>query len=172
MDEIAGRIELYHSLFIGCLVLSLICLVLAAVLFFFLDIRNVLGYLTGRQRRKKVREMEAANAVSGRLMRERSSMAHVSPEMKTEMGVRQVQTPGARKAGRIVEGPVPVQDENAFRKEPEPPPEQETSLLAENAETDPDGDGSTAVLEGENQEIKGQFLIEREIILIHTQEVI
>ena len=189
IEEITGRIELYHNLFTGCLAVSLFCLVLAAVLFFVLDIRNVLGYLTGRQRRKKVKEMEAANAVSGRLMRERSSLEHVAPEMKTEMGVRQTPTPGARKVERIVEeappDPAPPGHNSAMREDQgrktEPlQTEKETALLTgENAAsllpeeagtTLLNKDGSTAPL---NQKAaRGQFLIEREIILIHTEEVI
>lgn len=196
MEEIASRIELYHNLFTGCLAISLICLILAAVLFFVLDIKDVLGYLSGRQRRKKVKEMEAANAVSGRLMRERSSMQHVSPEMKTDMGVRQAPIPGARKVGHVVEesppGGAPVTQETAGRtnlteteiinsRSTEPLGESEattllaqdeaTALLTEETATSLlQEDGSTESLN--KPAVRGRFLIEREIILIHTEEVI
>lgn len=182
MEDIAGKIQLYHNIFTVCLVLSLVCLVLAVALFFVLDIRSVLGYLTGRQRRRKVKEMEAANAVSGRLMREQSSMQHVAQEMKEEMGVRQIQTPGARKVEKVVEElPVsevqqekqqeaPVQEkrqpspaELQEMRRTEPVRETETTLLKE--------DGSTEVLY-ESTAPQGTFTIEREIILIHTEEVI
>ena len=198
MEEITSRIELYHNLFTGCLAVSLLCLILAVVLFFVLDIRNVLGYLTGRQRRKKVKEMEAANAVSGRLMRERSSLEHVAPEMKTEMGVRQTPTPGARKVERIVEEVPPdhappdhtssIWEDQGLKMEPLQTERATTLLTGENATALLSEEAGTALLAGEagtsllnedgstaalNQKaVRGQFLIEREIILIHTEEVI
>lgn len=170
MGEAAGRIALYHNLFVGCLAAALLCLILAAVLFFILDIKAVLGYLTGRQRRKKVKEMEAANAVSGRLMRERSSMQHVAREMKEEMGVRQASMPGARRVERAVETQPAAEIPAAVHEEKDvSPAEEETALLS--SDTQPAADGTTEVLTGDERE-NGVFRIERELILIHTEEVI
>lgn len=178
MEDIAGKIQLYHNIFTVCLVLSLVCLVLAVALFFVLDIRSVLGYLTGRQRRRKVKEMEAANAVSGRLMREQSSMQHVAQEMKEEMGVRQIQTPGARKVEKVVEelpvSEVPKEAPVQEKQQPSPAAPQEmqrTEPVRETETTLLKEDGSTEVLY-ESTAPQGTFTIEREIILIHTEEVI
>lgn len=102
MNDISGRIGLYHNLFLNCLVLALICLVLAVVLFFVLDIRSTLGYLTGRRAKKKIEELEEA----------------------TEQAVNMMNT-----------------------------------------------NDSTAVLEA-GARPKGKFLIVRELMLIHTEEVI
>lgn len=58
MNDISGKISLYHDLFLTCLVLAFICLALAIALFFILDIRSTLGYLTGRRAKKKIKELE------------------------------------------------------------------------------------------------------------------
>lgn len=181
MDDIAGKIQLYHSLYLGCLCLAFLCLILAVVLFFVLDIRSVLGYLTGRQAKKKIRELEAANAVSGRLSaRERSAMQYVAQDMKTDMGVRQKAAPGARKVENVVEESSPPREVSAEEPLPAAPMSpamapkitenaQETSL--QQGDTELIANGSTAVLESSSVP-RGRFSVERELILIHTEEVI
>lgn len=62
MEAAADRIAAYHNLFTGCMAAVLFFLILAAVLFFLLNIRNVLGYLTGSSRKKKIKELEKASA--------------------------------------------------------------------------------------------------------------
>lgn len=189
MEAITQRIALYHHLFLGCFIAAVICLVIAVTVFFLLDIREVIGYLSGSQRRKKVREMESASAQSGRLLKERSSMSYVAREMKQDMGVRQPAMPGARKVEHVVEeAPAAPMQENPAAPQTieaetptdilkEPSGEMETSLLkAETAQTqerppvEEREDGSTEVL-GEPTTRKGLFRIEREILLIHTEEV-
>lgn len=181
MEAIAQKISLYHHLFLGCLIVALICLAAAAPLFFLLDIREVIGYLTGRQRRKKVKELEAANAQSGRLMKEKSSMSYVAQEMKKDMGVRGQAAPGARKVDHVVQEapqPQPTEDGDAATDIlREPTGEMETSLLREEpagqSQTDTGAleDGSTEILAASGRKT-GLFRIEREIIEIHTDEYI
>lgn len=190
MEAITQRIALYHHLFLGCFIAAVICLVIAVTVFFLLDIREVIGYLSGSQRRKKVREMESASAQSGRLLKERSSMSYVAREMKQDMGVRQPAMPGARKVEHVIEEAptatmqqdIPAALQTIEAETPtdilkEPSGEMETSLLkAETAQTqerppvEEREDGSTEVL-GEPTTRKGLFRIEREILLIHTEEV-
>lgn len=212
MEEITRKIALYHNLFLGCLAVCILCLIIAIVIFFVLDIRNVLGYLTGRKAKKQIQEMEAANAMSGRLMpRERSNMQYVAQEMKEDMGVRSAVTPGARKVEHAVqEGTLPGMTGQTFRKtDPqnvsgedatsllqENRGEQETSVLQQTGEQEtsilqaseapqsadintaeqtpiqePIPDDSTAALQQADRKV-GTFRIEREIILIHAEEVI
>lgn len=176
MEDIAGKISLYHNLFVICLLLCILCLILAIVMFFVLDIRNVIGYLTGRRAKKQIQALEESNAASGRLMpRERSNMQYVAKEMKADMGVRGVATPGARKVENVIqEAPKQEQqdaemDSTSLLQAGEY--EQETSVLKENTSEQPAADGSTAMLDGSRAPI-GTFVIEREIILIHAEEVI
>lgn len=178
MNDIGERIGLYHNLFLICLVLALLCLVLAVAVFFILDIRSTLGYLTGRRAKKKIKELEAATAVSGRLMpKERTNMQYVAQEMKDDMGVRQRAKPGIRKVEHAVEAADHV---TADLPKPEgtPSPEpaaKETALLRENAVEEAvdtmNAKDSTAVLEA-GARTRGKFLIVRELMLIHTEEVI
>lgn len=82
MEHIGEKIEWYHHLFLGCLILSVLCLAVTVVLFFVLDIGNVLGYLTGKQARKKIRELEEESAKSGRLRaKERFSMQYMMSDI-------------------------------------------------------------------------------------------
>lgn len=178
MNDISGRIGLYHNLFLSCLVLALICLVLAVVLFFVLDIRSTLGYLTGRRAKKKIKELEEATAASGRLMpRERTNMQYVAQEMKDDMGVRQRAKPGIRKVEHAVEAAAPEVPEapNPVVPPPSEPAAQATELLRENAVEEAVNmmniNDSTAVLEA-GARPRGKFLIVRELMLIHTEEVI
>ena len=177
MEDIAGKISLYHNLFVICLLLCILCLILAIVIFFVLDIRNVIGYLTGRKAKKQIQELEESNAASGRLMpRERSNMQYVASEMQADMGVRGVATPGARKVENVIQEvskPEQWQDagEDSTSLLQADEYGQETSVLKENMVEQPVVDGSTAMLDGSQTPI-GTFVIEREIILIHAEEVI
>lgn len=178
MNDISGKISLYHNLFQICLILALICLVLAVVLFFVLDIRSTLGYLTGRRAKKKIKELEAVTALSGRLMpRERTNMQYVAQEMKDDMGVRQKAKPGIRKVEHAVEvaaSPVTEIPQPAMSQSPLPV-EPATAILRENAVEEAvnrrNENDSTAML-GTGAGARGRFVIVRELMLIHTEEVI
>lgn len=178
MNDISGKISLYHNLFQICLVLAVICLLVAVAVFFLLDIRSTIGYLTGRRAKKQIKELEATTALSGRLMaRERTNMQYVAQEMKDDMGVRQRAKPGIRKVEHAVEvaastGAETPQSATYQVSEPEV---QATAVLRENAVPEAvqmmNANGSTATLDHIN-EAKGRFVIVRELMLIHTEEVI
>lgn len=53
-EDMAASITWYHTLFIVCLILFLICLGIAAVLFFVLHIADAVNYLTGRGERRQI----------------------------------------------------------------------------------------------------------------------
>lgn len=190
MNDVIGRISLYHNLFQICLILSIIFLVVAVNVFFMLDIRFTLGYLTGRSAKKQIKELEEANAASGRLISKGKSMQYVAQEMKNDMGVRQAAAPGIRKVEHAVQPAViPIipqetrQTEAFFGQGTEGTQllhTLETSLLQENATEvlaenkmnyQNEMEGSTAVLE-EKTASMGRFMIIRELMLIHTEEVI
>ena len=216
MNDVIQQINLYNNLFKICLVLALIFLVVAITVFFMLDIKFTIGYLTGRRAKKQIKELEAANAASGRLMSKGKSMQYVDQKMKSDMGVRQAATPGIRKVEHAVEHvaePVaeqtmaqqPVQQEvqqpatkKSLRKRKNEPVSQDTQVLTmpdmdatqllqsnENGAWDTNNttvltgkmsasymeEPSTAVLDEKVSQM-GRFLIIRELILIHTEEVI
>ena len=179
MNDIGVKIGLYHNLFQICLILALIFLVLAVVLFFVLDIRSTIGYLTGRRAKKGIKELEAVTALSGRLMpKERTNMQYVAQEMKDDMGVRQRAKPGIRKVEHAVEAAVEPAAETAQPAAiPQPPISVElaTEVLRENAVEQNiqmiNENTSTAVLNS-GAEAQGKFIIVRELVMIHTEEVI
>lgn len=176
MNDVSGKISLYHNLFQICLILAVICLLLAVILFFVLDIRSTLGYLTGRRAKKKIKELEAVTALSGRLMsKERTNMQYVAQEMKDDMGVRQAAKPGIRKVAHAVETAARPTAENWQTRGMQSIQEQETEVLRENAVEEAvhvmNADASTAMLNAEAG-TKGRFVIVRELMMIHTEEVI
>lgn len=213
MNDVIQQINLYNNLFKVCLVLAMIFLVVAITVFFMLDIKSTIGYLTGRRAKKQIKELEAANAESGRLMSKGRSMQYVDQKMKSDMGVRQAATPGIRKVEHAVESvaepviqqsviqqPAALQTTGKmpFGKKKSENPTQDTEVLVV---TDMDAtqllqnnqygieeannttvltgemtafymeDSSTAVLEEKVPQM-GRFLIIRELMLIHTEEVI
>lgn len=179
MNDVGGTISLYHNLFSICLISAILCLIVAVVLFFVLDIRAAVGYLTGRRAKKGIKELEAITALSGRLLpKERTNMQYVAQEMKDDMGVRQKAKPGIRKVENAVEAaaqPIMQIPQEAVTPQASYPVEQETDVLSENSvpytARMTDGNESTAVLNtatGTN----GRFVVIRELMMIHTEEVI
>ncbi|MCD8156155.1 MAG: hypothetical protein LUD53_01635 [Clostridiales bacterium] len=215
------KITLYHNLFLGCLIACIALAALAVLLFFVLDIRSVIGYLTGRSRRTQIQKMEAESAQSGRLFRKtRSGMQYADSQMKEDMGVQDSVSPGARKvenAVRSARSAELMSSQGAAEPVPDPqtPPHgggEPTSLLqdgSENTSLLQDGSESTSLLRGRTEEIapsqrpsaqgsppaeagateylehvrqdgqekanrstNGTFRIEREIVMIHAEEVI
>ena len=178
MNDIGVKIGLYHNLFQICLILALLFFVLAVVIFFVLDIRSVIGYLTGRRAKKGIKKLEAETALSGRLMpKERTNMQYVAQEMKDDMGVRQKARPGIRKVEHAVEVAAhPVAEPSRATTIPQTPPPVDlaTEVLKSNAVEEAvqimDSNGSTAMLS--SAATNGKFVIVRELTLIHTEEVI
>lgn len=132
-----NRIELYTYLYYICLVLCIFCLAAAAVLFFYYDIRSVIGYLTGRSARKEIRELEEGTAVSERLMYKKSGSGKQDKKKKSKKAYVMESVRGCA----VSVGEYKERDESC----------QETTAL----------------------EQKGQdFVIQREILFIHTDEMI
>jgi hypothetical protein len=189
MEDVAGKIILYHNLFLGCLILSIVCLVISVILFFVLDISKVWGYLTGRKAKKQIQQMEESSAASGRLMtRRRSNMQNMAQGIQEEMGIRGVVTPGARKVDNVIQNAMqPPEDTNTgtdatslLQQElPQKIPVESVPLQQEVAKQQTKEDkaaevqtnGATGVLDVARAVI-GAFAIEKEIVLIHAEEVI
>lgn len=68
MNDLSAKISLYQNLFQLCLILAMICLVTAVVVFFVLDIKTTIGYLTGRQTKKRIKELR--EEISGQKSRD------------------------------------------------------------------------------------------------------
>lgn len=186
MEGVAEKIALFHNLFVICIVGCVICCIIAAVVFFLFDIPKVWGYLTGRNAKRQIQQMEESSAASGRLMtRQRSNMHNMAQGIKDDMGVRDTITPGARKVETIVQTANEGSDATALLREEvasEHQPEvaevqhqvvEQTPQVVVQTPTVPEmqEDGTTGILDVAQMAI-GSFVIEKEIILIHAEEVI
>lgn len=58
MSDVSVRIELYQTLFVGCLILAMLFLLLTVLLFFRLHIMETIGYLTGRNEKRAIQLMQ------------------------------------------------------------------------------------------------------------------
>lgn len=173
MEDIAGKITLYHNLFLVFFVLFLVFLALTIALFFLLHIPEVLGYLTGRRAKKQIQQLEEENAASGRLIHgERANMQYVDQKMKDDMGVKinNSPAPGVRKVDHVITDP------SEKVNYPEIVNESETTTLSGIGESE-----TTTLTVDQNKDSTrsssshskvGTFKMEREIILIHAEEII
>lgn len=138
------QVSMYHSLFIIFLAASFILFIISIVLFVLLRVPQIIGELTGSAARKEIRAIQAANA-------ERTA-ADVEgvPSMKRRRDTSEDETEmltGAR--------PNPVLADGVY------------------------GDGETVVLEPQEEAVSAQgnegtakFVIIREVMLVHTDEVL
>lgn len=188
MNDVIAKITLYHNLFRICLALSLLFFVIATTIFWVLDIRTTLGYLTGRRAKKEIKELEEANSVSGRLMTKSKSMQYVAQEIKNDMGVRQPTELGMRKVEHAVEPAAKVnmvQATEALRTDSD---FEQTQLMGAQYTEELTGN-ETEVLTGQDTTLLtssedhterlsanktgiGKFLVVREVMMLHTEEVI
>lgn len=137
MDQIMSRISLYHNLYFVCLGATILFLAMSIFLFFYLDVKNCIGFLTGRQARKEIERLNVEGVIQ-----KTSSKKEVSEEKKQSIKFRKI----------------------AITKKLEDEREEKTELLCEMEEKAYE----TTLLKEESKE----FLMEREIIMIHTKETI
>lgn len=62
-----GIIDIMNTCFMVCLAFAILFLVISIILFFLFDIRTIFNIKTGRAQAKTVKEMQVANASTGRL---------------------------------------------------------------------------------------------------------
>lgn len=143
MDQIMSRISLYHNLYLICLGATLLFLIISIVLFFYLDVRGCIGFLTGRQARREIERLNLEGVT-----KKATSKNEVLGEKHHSVKFRKVED-------------IP---KITITKKLEDGREEKTELLCEVEEKSYE----TTLLKAENQE----FLMEREIIMIHTKETI
>lgn len=54
MDNIISRITLYHNLYLACIGATVVFLCISIVLFIRLNIKEVIGFLTGSQAKREI----------------------------------------------------------------------------------------------------------------------
>lgn len=143
MDQIMSRISLYHNLYFVCLGATILFLAISIFLFFYLDVKNCIGFLTGRQARKEIERLNVEGVIQ-----KTSSKKEVSEEKKHSVKFRKIDD-------------IP---KITITKKLEDGREEKTELLCEMEEKSYE----TTLLKEESKD----FIMEREILMIHTKETI
>lgn len=181
MQEIQRQVDVLHTISMVCLVIAIVLLIAAIVEFFLLDILKIILIKTGRAAKMGIRELEAENAGSGRL-KSRAGKGHnmwnTSAPLEPPMGSAEGQaadaanfTASEQNGGS--EGTALL--ENAGSENTtllEGLGSNETTLLEQQAQYDYSNANITMPLPEEPPVKIGRFLIVRNIMMIHTDEVI
>lgn len=182
--QLAGQISIFHTISVICLVLFIIMLAIDIFLFIRLDIWSVFGYLTGRTERKTVEQMMSGET-SGKL--EKHS------KKKKKKGTKKKNT-DKKKSKNQIRQPSQVREEGDTIFTPsgqlKKPGSDEVMLTTGSGATDTlneriTTDPITGQLNNNQQQpskndlasrIPTQsmvnFTIEREIMMVHTEETI
>lgn len=150
MENIAERISVFHNLYLACLIGTLLFLAISVFLFIRLDISGVIGFFTGQQAKREIKKIQEKpfEGKAGKKM--------IKPETKSESGQHKTGDVWIRKVENLPQIMVTRKLENGF--------EESTDILKTCEATGKE----TEVLQQE----ESSFYIEREILLIHTDEII
>lgn len=139
-----NKIEVYMYLCYASFALCILFVVIASALFFYYDIPSVIGYLTGHRAKKRIQKIERETVEGGK----------TSGKMRTSEQSKKKRTTETR----IDESP----KEN---KALSPSEDSEQTEEIKKCESQEEFDETTAL-----QQI--DFVIEREVLLVHTEEII
>ncbi len=184
IDE-AG-IQLYHNLTVICGTAGAVMLILTIILFIVFDMKQVISRMLGLTEKKAIKEMEANTSFTSQLnvkynkkMKNKvftptgSLKANMTPAERmlnqqsksnipvitpppTEYGATEQISPGRQEQNVQASGDnVPVSLEN------ETP---DTTVLSDN--------GATTVLSGSGEPVDYTFMVVRQMMLIHTDEIV
>lgn len=183
MQELERVINIYHTGFIVCLVLACVLFAVSLFLFFRFNIRGIIDMKTGRGAKKTIQKMEEINAKTGKLRQDmvshtpsalkaedRIAYPVTAPNLEVQAEARTLREGG----GREVSGSGAVSQGTYDSGITEPlgsDGSQETTLLYQQ---------ETSVLsqdmlkQAEQSEVKlpGVFKVGKEIMWIHTEEVL
>ena len=180
MQELERLINIYHMAFIVFLILAILFFIISVILFFRFNIRGIFDMRTGRGARKTIQKMEELNAQTGKLRQDvvYNTPVSLSPEDRIAF------PPTERRLDALANVQNAVSDEQpAYEQVYED--SQKTELLSEQ------GAGETTLLQQNNDnynlsqekaedvpqpekdvKIPGVFKIEKNLMWIHTEEVL
>lgn len=150
MENIAGRILFFHNLYRACMAGTVFFLIVSVILFVRLNIREAIGLFTGWQAKHEVRKLEETGRKRNR------GEKYIEPGLRQNLGLR--------KSGELEIRKVEDFTEVTITKRLADGSGEETELL-QFKENDSE---KTTLLHQEEL----PFFIEREILLIHTDEII
>ena len=162
MQELEQMIKIYHTAFIVFLVLSIIFLVISVALFFLFDIRGIFDMKSGRGAKKAIQKMQELNDQTGKLRQDVITNTPVSLNAENRISAPPTEK---RMDAAMYAGNAAVSVNTGS---------QETELLDE-------GSRETTLLspaqteetpQSEAKKLPGAFHIEKEIMWIHTEEML
>lgn len=160
--------EMYRYIFIGGLVLAIVMLLATVAIFFLLDIKSVIGYLTGRSERKGIEDIQKRNESGLRTKKSNEKNSDQDSSFRVT-------------SGSLNTTKIKVQDryDSYEAGETEHLPYssvEETTYLNESAGTE------TTVLNNMasqfvlpcvvNEKYAGQFWVEEDVTYVHSGEII
>lgn len=195
MQKLEQMINIYHTAFIIFLVLTILFLIISIFLFFKLNIREIYDMRTGRGARRKIQEMEEINERTGKLREDvapknyDTSEYDIMPQSKSEP-LQEIkhnvtyQDGGSRTS--LVENHPAVEADEGMENTTLLSDDSQTTLLGSEIKETKEVSNETskisqteettqldagAVAE-EKEEKPGKFHIEKNVMLIHTDEIL
>ncbi len=169
MKESEQLIGIYHTAFTVCLVLVILFAGISIFLFFSFRIKEVFNFLTGRAQKRSVQQMEEENAKTGKLRQDYYSSS-TSSDLYAIKSSNILPTAYKEDAdGKARTAPLEIGNSEEIYQDSE---SEETMLL--------DSDlGETTLLTSqmdqgtvEAMEPVWNFIIKKELMEIHTEEII
>lgn len=153
-----------------CLVFAIFFFLLSVVLFFVFEIKSIIDFKTGRAKAKTVKEMEAANASTGRLRVDgKTQTSKLTEKQKSVKRAPAITPPKEEERSNYYNEPSAGGEETAIlQQQPAPSDENyypETSVLSQNVTVE-------NVYNFSDTDKKIEFKIIKNEMYIHTNEKI
>ncbi len=181
MQKLEMMIKIYHVAFLIFLVLAIVFFVISVILFFRFNIRGIFDMKTGRGAKRTIQKMKEMNDQTGKLRQSVGTSGAIA-----EQPEHRIEPPKA--GNQAVYSPAQAQPVSERRK-----PEnvytdgsQKTDGLMEDGSSETtllsSGGETTLLSQNQNQEkeakqpdkpeLPGAFKIEKEILWVHTEEML
>lgn len=179
MQELEQLINIYHAAFIAFLVISVVFFAVSVILFFKFNIRGIFDMKTGRGARKTIQKMKELNEQTGKL---RPDIAANTPvilapeerisapptEKKTDIPLQSIPSAVAQ-----IDGADVWEDSQKTELLSDQGMEQTTLLHSYNETSDlPAEKEGESPQPGKKPDVTGVFRIERNLMWVHTEEVL
>ncbi len=93
MENLSGRLTLFHNLYLGCLACLAVCLAIAVLLFIRLDIRNVIAFLTGHEAKREIRHIRESSGEKRQKKEEKTTLLNQElPDFRVEREILMIHT--------------------------------------------------------------------------------
>lgn len=183
MQELEQLIKIYHAAFIAFLVLTVVFFVTSVILFFKFNIRGIFDMKTGRGAKKTIQKMKELNAQTGKLRQDVLSNTPVRLSSEERISA----PPTEKRQDAFPDQQMQNSSEASIQQEAEDvwDGSQKTELLSdqgldqtvllhsynETSDLPPEKDADNPQPE-RKAELPGVFRIERNLMWVHTEEVL